>query len=81
MPVKRRHPKQRISEAAELSAWEMVFECGWDLFRDVGGLSEDEARIAAREPWHRLGRSFLAQREDNNIRQIPWALETFGEPR
>jgi hypothetical protein len=80
MPVKRRAPKRRTSDAAELERWEMVFECGADLFRDVGGILEDKARVVAREPWHRLGRRFLAQRDPNAWGEVPWALKTFGEP-
>ncbi len=69
MPVRARRPKRRISEAAEVEAWETLFETGMDLFNDLGlGLrfgphSEDEFALV-RDAWQRLGDRFLALRDE-----------------
>jgi hypothetical protein len=34
-PVRARHPKRRVSEAAELEAWETLFATGFDYFGDL----------------------------------------------
>ncbi len=78
MPVKRRMPKKRTTSEAEAEAWEMMFECGTDYFSDLPFTNNDEARVAARGAWRRLGAIFLAQRPANE--KVPWALEEFGEP-
>jgi hypothetical protein len=82
MPVKMRKRKRRTDPAAELEAWSMLFECGYDYFNNLGfGYGGDAvAREAAPEAWRRLGSAFLASRPANAPRAVPWALETLGEP-
>jgi hypothetical protein len=84
MPVKLRQPKKRRTFEADLEAWSMMFECGYDYFNDLGfgsgGDGDDVAREAAPEAWARLGAAFLANRPANASRTVPWALETLGPP-
>ena len=84
MPVKRRRPKHRTTEAAEVEEWSTLFETGFDFFDDLGfGHGSDAtpaAREAAREAWQRLGRAYLALDRHNPAVPVPWAIETFGEP-
>ena len=84
MPVKRRRAKGRVGLADEMHAWEMVFKCGWDFFREAekltrsrGALGQWTDRPEAREAWDRIGADFLAAYGDERAR---WALETFGRP-
>jgi hypothetical protein len=80
MPVKKRIPKRRIDPAAELEAFEMIFECGSDFFLDLDALGyrTDAEKIAgARSAWERLGLLFLARRTESGT---PWAMEQFGKP-
>lgn len=85
MPVKRRVHKRRLSQAAELQAWECLFDTGHDFFDDLPeiGVQTDAYSVpnvsAARQAWHRLGSAFLANRQSDPERQ-PWALRTFGDP-
>jgi hypothetical protein len=87
--LKRRLIKRGMSPAGELSAWSMMFETGYDFFRDLDhdlGLEfhalDEEAKIeAAREAWVGLGTAFLASwTPKNHLRVKPWALEEFGPP-
>ena len=83
MPVKSRRAKRRIDEAAEVKAWSMLFNCGWDYLHELEpfGLHTDgEARAAAPEAWNRLGEQFLATWKPD-VRPQPWALERFGNPK
>jgi hypothetical protein len=82
MPVKLRKPKKRRTFEADLEAWSMLFECGYDFFNELefGYGSDDVARGAAPEAWARLGAAFLANRPANASRAVPWALETLGPP-
>ena len=85
MPIKRRHPKARLNEAAELGAWSELFETGYDFFQDLkpfGFIKNDadrEARAAAPEAWSRLGESFMSTWQTQpRVREEPWALQEFG---
>ena len=84
MPVKARRPKRRTSDAADLEAWKTLFETGFDYFNDLGfgsGPHSGPERSMIRKAWHRRGATFLARREQPRwAREVPWALETFGEP-
>ena len=86
MPVKKRAAKRRLDALAELAAWSMVFQSGWDYFGDLPriGVAMDERghrpeRAAAEEAWHRLGARFLAEGADP-VQDTPWALSEFGKP-
>ena len=83
MPVKLRQPKRRTTVAAEVEAWSMLFECGYDYFNELGfgygGDAVEPARRAAPEAWRRLGAAFLTSRPEN-VSEVPWALQKFGEP-
>ncbi len=81
MPVKARRGKRRTDDAATLAAWSILFETGYDFFHDLGFKSDAEAREAAREAWARYGCRFLDTWRAALSRDVPWALETFGEPR
>lgn len=84
MPVKAMRPKRRVSEAAELAAWETTFQTGYDFFGDLSFDNKEhtpEVRAAATEAWRRHGTRFLAARSESEADQVPWALETFGEPK
>lgn len=84
--AKRRTPKRRISDAAELAAWSELFASGYDFFGDLEpfGFTRDdsdrEARAAAREAWKRLGEAFMATRAALPGVASLWALDTFGRP-
>jgi len=81
---------------AEVERWRGVFDSGWDFFDELGGLDpstlklcpdEDAAERAflaeTRAAWERLGVAFLAQwvpDEHDDDDEMPWALETFGDP-
>ena len=86
MPLKRRTEKRRMDPAAELAAWSMVFQSGWDYFGDLprlGVLMDEHGhrpdRAAAEEAWRRLGARFLAEPQDPHLTPS-WALKEFGEP-
>ena len=81
MPVKVRRPKRRMSVAAELEAWSVLFATGYDFFGDLGFPKQEEARKAARDAWERLGPAFMARWTPSSARSVPWALEAFGEPQ
>jgi hypothetical protein len=78
MPVKRRVWKRRVQ--ADPAAWEVLFECGYDYFRDLPFKTDTEAQEAAREAWESLGAAFLASRADNPLCPVPRAFQAFGEP-
>ncbi len=81
MPVKARRPKRRVTEAAELSAWQDVFQTGYDFFDDVGFShreSDPAFQVAAREAWKRLGARYLEIRSESEADCSPWALQEFG---
>ena len=84
MPVKLRQPKRRTTVEAEVKAWSMLFECGYDYFNDLGfGYGSDAvepARKAAPTAWKRLGAAFLASRPENVSSDVPWALQELGPP-
>jgi hypothetical protein len=96
MPRKLRTPKERYDAVAELEGFTMVFTCGHDFFSETGLVEPvhvwpPEKRPAAgkvwragvRDAWQRLGRRFLQTWEPEGPpphRQVPWALEQFGEP-
>ena len=80
MPVKARRAKRRTSDAADLAAWEVLFESGHDFFGKLGFRDDAEARKAARWAWRRLGAAFLASHAEDPLKGGTWALETFGEP-
>jgi hypothetical protein len=87
MPVKNRTPKRRTSIKAEVEAWEMVFECGTDYFGNLvpggfGHCSEGTPafRAAAKKAWKRLGAAYMRTRVPDRNREVPWALDKFGEP-
>ena len=86
MPPKRRTEKRRMDPAAELAAWSMVFQSGWDYFGDLSrlGVPMDEHnhrpdREAAEAAWHRLGARFLEEATDP-VLGTPWAVSEFGDP-
>jgi hypothetical protein len=96
MPIRRRTPKRRRDRAAEAAVWQSVFQTGGDFFdelSDLGGVHpffvdpktrpEAERRFmsAARAAWNELGQEFMATWGPNSVRDVPWALEQFGEPR
>jgi len=87
MPVKRRTPKARRDDAAELAAWSMTFQTGRDYFHDlapfgIDGMDSAAVRTAARAAWRRLGARFMETwSPDPAGRQRPWALEELGAPR
>jgi hypothetical protein len=83
MPVKARIPKRRVDASAELAAWSMLFETGYDYFHDLadhGFANEKAALKAARAAWARLCPAFLAAWQPTRVRELPWALEQFGRP-
>lgn len=75
MPVKRRRGKRRLSRAAELEAWEVVFQTGRDFFGDLEDIGVEDTPEARRDAWRRLGADFLASAAAD-----PWALREYGEP-
>ena len=84
MPVKRRTAKRRMTPAAELAEWHSWFECGvaFDGELDpLGFRTHEQMEAAAPEAWGRLGELFMAAWEPTDVRQTPWALEQFGEPK
>ena len=88
MPAKRRRPKRRASEAAEIEAWRMTFRGGYDFLGDLEdfgiherAMSREDFRSAAAETWSRLGETYLAEPDPNAAGLTPWALEEFGDPR
>ena len=88
MPVKRRLPKQRTTDAAQLEAWSMLFECGRDYlgdlvpfgFPDRSAITSEATRYGARKAWRRLGSAFMATWQPTKSRPVPWAFEEFGPP-
>lgn len=85
MPVKRRRPKQRRSIEAEVQAWSVLFESGYDFFNHLAPLgfaNEAEARRAAPDAWARCGDLFLDSYEPppHDPDRVPWPLTEFGEP-
>jgi hypothetical protein len=83
VPVKRRNAKRRVSVAADLFAWETMFEHGYDFFNDAGISHQEstpEAQAAIKDAWRRLGHRFLAERDPNAHNGPAWAVETLGEP-
>lgn len=85
MPVKRRNAKRRLSPAMEAQAWSCVFETRHDFFGDMREIAVptdhlgDPDRATAEEAWHRLGPTFLDQR-DPREGAVPWAVREFGDP-
>lgn len=85
MPVKRRSQKRRVDPRAEVEAWAMVFQAGYDFFgelRDFGvGLSEHGVpdRSATADAWARLGHLFMESEHADPQREC-WAAREFGEP-
>ena len=84
MPPKQRRTKRRLPLTAELEAWEIYFNSGYDYFDELPeiGVETDDLgrpeRAVGEAAWHRLGARFLA---DSRPRQRePWALTEFGEP-
>ena len=84
---KLRKPRRR-DPLDEVLCWKGVFRCGWDYFDELAPLNlklnpknAKTIREAAREPWKRLGRLYIAEvfKPDSN-RPVPWALDEFGEP-
>ena len=83
MPVKRRLSRRRVDDAAMLAAWQEVFQSGYDFFDEAGWSHKEhtpEFRPAAKEAWSRLGSRFMDTWQPTDVRDVPWALETFGEP-
>jgi hypothetical protein len=91
MPVKRRLAKRKNDPAAELEAWSMTFQSGYDFFsqlkpygfsRSHPGHDTDNVRKAAREAWHRLGEQYMKTWVPGELggRELPWAYKKFGAP-
>jgi hypothetical protein len=87
MPVKRRRPKRRLDDAAELAVWFDVFETGFAFFGEfeaVTGIPTTDiaaVRAAASEAWRRLGNAFLAQWTPTLSQPVAWAAAELGVPR
>jgi hypothetical protein len=84
MPRKQRRTKRRST--APLEAWQMLFASGSDYLAELEeyGLSEKEAREAARDAWAVHGAAFMASWEPRpsiaEPHRVPWALQQFGSP-
>lgn len=81
---KRRSTTTGLSLEAELKAWSLYFETGFDYFHDLKVLdiprTHDAPRQAVEAAWGRLGGEFMRTWVPHPDRQTPWALEQFGEP-
>lgn len=76
-------PVEELDEAAAavLAAWRGYLEFGIDFFSELPpGVSEAQARRQARKVWHIVGRAFMATRQHDPVRSVPWAVQKFGEP-
>lgn len=80
--------RKQLLARDEVECWQGVFRCGTDYFDELEPLGvklnvkdPKAVRKAAREPWMRLGRLYIAEvfKPDLN-RPVPWALDEFGEP-
>lgn len=73
-------PKQTFSA----SAWETIFEWGYDLFGDLDAYKGTEPNLELEKNWRKFGPEFLANRRKQHRRHKndgkPWALRVFGNP-
>ena len=86
MPRKRTRAK-RHSVEAQRSAWEAVFDTGYDFFDDLPALgvwTDNYSRPDpedAREAWERFGAGYLQSHSGKDARGGPiWAINLFGRP-
>lgn len=86
----------RRKRTAEIDAWREVFAHEFDFFNDLEDIglkhwidawpldkrdaAKREFMKLARAAWQKHGATFMAQWRATASRDVPWALETFGEP-
>jgi hypothetical protein len=90
MPRIARRRRRETASEKELAAWCSAFETGHNFLGELQALGIDchtprcnpNDRKTCEEAWHRLGRAYMAQREEPPFNpEVPWALTEFGEPR
>jgi hypothetical protein len=96
MPVKRRMAKRRVDPAAEVAAWDCMFDAGHDFFDDLRdiGVTAHHDRWADRVTIEAQRSELLELTEaawhrlghlflierKPDPHRTPWALGQFGEP-
>lgn len=87
MPVRARKNRRR-DQRAEVDAWSMYFQSGYDFFESLAaiGVATNHHGVPdveiAREAWQRLGADYLADWPSHNMSSDcePHALRVFGQP-
>jgi len=85
MPVRARNRKRR-DQRAEIEAWNMYFQSGFDFFDLLPAIGVETNRYGvpdedvARDAWQRLGTQFLDEFHGQPGQYGHHALRVFGEP-